>query len=128
MEAAPPGGPGLYLMKRQDVQRFPDLQEKIQHSLSHEREPVKTSFIYKRREFWQKALNGDRAFSLQPVATPLASQKGEERALSGGGSTGSIWNKTHTEKRTEETMWAQELGVFQTLSLQRKICSLFFFF
>lgn len=90
VEAAPPGGPGLYLMKRQDVQRFPDLQEKIQHSLSHEREPVKTSFIYKRREFWQKALNGDRAFSLQPVATPLASRMGEERALSGGGSTGSI--------------------------------------
>lgn len=32
------------------------------------------------------------------------------------------------EKRTEETIWEQELGVFQTLSLQRKICRLIFLF
>lgn len=43
------------------------------------------------------------------------------------GNAGSIWNKTHMEKRTEETIQERELGVFQTLSLQRKICRLFFF-
>lgn len=32
------------------------------------------------------------------------------------------------EKRTEETIWEQELGVFQTLSLQRKICRLIFLY
>lgn len=32
------------------------------------------------------------------------------------------------EKRTEETIRERELGVFQTLSLHRKISRLFFFF